>query len=93
VEENAVLVVREGVVYFLVPYDTTVGGRHIHQLDPYSIADQIIRQHGGPLESRIRPSVPVRVGNVQFGNGNCEDLVRGLGHGALDRDLVIVGEN
>jgi hypothetical protein len=92
VEEDAVLVVREGVVYFLIPYDATVGRRDVHKLEPYCVSHQIVGQHSGALQSSICPSVPVRVGNVQFGDSDCKDLVRGLGHGALDRDLVVVSE-
>jgi hypothetical protein len=93
VEEDAVLVVREGVVYFLVPYDATVGRRDVHELDPYCVSHQVVGQHSGALQSSICPSVPVRVGNVQFGHSDGKDLVRGLGHSALDRHLVVVSKD
>ena len=109
VEEDAVLVVGEGVVYLLVPYDAAVGRlrpsvarttggcwctyRYVYQLEPECVAHQVIRQHHGALEPGVGPSMPVGVGNVQLGDGDGVDLVRRLGHSAFHRLLVLVGEN
>lgn len=59
VEEHAILIVAEGVVYLLVPYYAAVRGlslvstyslysgmqtyRYIHQLDPEGVAHQVVR--------------------------------------------------
>jgi hypothetical protein len=57
------------------------------------VSDQVVRQHHGALQPRISPSLPVGVGNVQLGDGDGVDLVRGLGHGALHHLLVLVRED
>jgi hypothetical protein len=93
VEEDAILVIRKGVVYLLVPDDTAVGRRDVDHLQPEGMADQIVGEHGSALQPRVGPSVPVGVGNVQFRNGDGVDLVRRLGDGALHRLLVLVREN
>lgn len=92
-EEDAVLVVCKRVVDFLVPYDAAVGRRNVDQLEPEGVAYQVVGQHGSTLQARVRPSVAVGVGNVQFGDGDGVDLVGRLGHSALHRLLVLVGEN
>jgi hypothetical protein len=108
-EEDAVLVVGEGVVDLLVPDDAATGRlllisvscvqrpactyRNVHQLDPEGVAHQVVGQHGGALQARVRPCVPVRVGDVQLRDGDSEDLVVLLGHGALHRLLVLVGQD
>lgn len=93
VEEDAILVVGEGIVYLLVPYDATVRGRYVDQLQPERVANQIIRQHHSALQAGICPPVPVRVGNVQFRDGDGVDLVGRLGDGALHCLFVLVREN
>jgi hypothetical protein len=93
VEEDAVLVVGEGVVDLLVPDDTATMGRYVHHLQPESVADQVVGQHDGALQARVGPSARVGIGNVQLGDGDGVDFVRRLGHGALHRLLVLVGEN
>lgn len=92
-EKDAILVVGKGVVYFLVPDDTAVGRRNVYQLQPECIAHQVVGQDGGALEPGVGPSVPVRVGNVQLGDGNSVNLVGRLGHSALHCLLVLVREN
>jgi hypothetical protein len=93
VEEDAILVVGEGVVYLLVPDNTTASRRYVDQFQPERVAHQVICQHCRALQPGVGPSVPVRVGNVQFCDGNSVDLVGRLGHSALHRLLVLVGEN
>lgn len=92
-EEDAVLVVGEGVVDFLVPYDAAAMRRYVHHLKPECVSHQVVRQHHGTLQAGVGPSVLVRIGNVQLGDGDGEDLVRRLGDGALHRLLILVGEN
>ena len=92
-EEDAVLVVREGVVDLLVPDDAAVRRGDVHQLQPERVAHQVVRQHGRALQSGVGPSVPVWVGDIQLRYGDGVDLVRRLGHGALDRLLVLVRED
>lgn len=67
--------------------------RDVDQLDPEGITDQVVRQHGRALQACVRPVGPVRVGNVQLGDGDGVDLVGRLGDGALDRQLVLVGQD
>lgn len=93
VEEDAVLVVGELVVDLLVPQHAALGGRDVDQLQPEGVADQVVGQHGGALQARVGPLLRVRVGDVQLGHGDGMDLVRLLGHGALHRLLVLVGQD
>lgn len=93
VEEDTVLVVCEGVVYFLVPDDTSAGWRYVHQLKPECVPYQVVCQHDGALKPSISPSVPVRVGNIQLGDSDGVDLVGRLGHSALHCLLVLVGQD
>lgn len=67
--------------------------RDVDQLDPEGVTDQIVRQHGRALEACVCPAGPVRVGNIQLGDGDGVDLVGRLGNGALDRQLVLVGQD
>lgn len=92
-KKDAVLIVRKCVVEFLIPNDASVGRRDIDKLDPECISYQVIGQYGSTLQACVRPSVPVRIGNVQLGYGDGVDLVGGLGHSALDRLLVFVRED
>lgn len=64
--------------------------RDVDHLDPEGIADKIVGEDYGALETGILPSVVVWICNVQFGDGNSVDLVGSLGHLALDILLVIV---
>lgn len=92
-EEDAVLVVGKGVVDLLVPNDAAAGGRYVHELEPEGMADEVIRQHHGTLQTSVRPSVTVGVGDVKFGDGDGVNLVSRLGHCALHRLLVLIREN
>lgn len=38
-EKGSILVVLEGIVDFLVPYDTTVSSGYVDQLDPEGVPD------------------------------------------------------
>jgi hypothetical protein len=77
----------------LVAQSSTRTYRYVHQLEPEGVANQVVCQDCGALQSSVGPSVLVRVGNVQFRNGHGVDLVRRLGHSALHRLLVLVREN
>lgn len=92
-EEDAVLVVGEGVVDLLVPNDASGLGRYVDHLEPEGISDQVVGQHNGTLQARVGPSVPVGVGDIQLGDGDGVDLVARLGDGALDHLLVLIGQN
>jgi hypothetical protein len=93
VEEDAILVVGEGVVNLLVPDDTAAGRGYVDQFQPERVADQVICEHCSALQPGVGPSVAVRVGNIQLRDGDSVDLVCRLGHGALHRLLVLVREN
>jgi hypothetical protein len=94
VEERAILVVLERVVDFLIPEDTTVGGRDVDQLDKVGVTHKIIGEDRSALEASVDPSTSFcRVGDVEFGNGNSVDLVGSLGDSALDSLLVVVGQD
>jgi hypothetical protein len=67
--------------------------RDVDQLEPEGITDQVVCQHGRALQACVRPVGPVRVGNVQLGDGDGVDLVGRLGDGALDRQLVLVRQD
>ena len=69
-EEGSVLVVGEGVEYFLVPYDAAVCLADIDQFDPKGIADQVIGEHRRTLQSGIGPFGRVWVCDVQASDGN-----------------------
>ena len=92
VEEGAVLVVLEGVVDLLVPQHPAVGGGHVNELDPEGVADEVVSEHRGAVEARVRPSLPAGEGEVEFGDGDGVDLVRRFGDGALDDLLLVVGK-
>lgn len=92
-EECAVLVIGEGVVYFLVPYDASVRRRDIDQLDPKCISHEVIRQDGSALEAAVCPSITVRVSNVEPSDSDRLDFICRLGDGPLYGLLVVIGED
>lgn len=49
VEEGAVLEVLEAVVDLLIPDDAAVGGADVDELDPESVAHQVVGEHRGAL--------------------------------------------
>jgi hypothetical protein len=67
--------------------------RDVHHLQPEGVADQVVGEHCSALQPRVRPSVPVRICNVQLRDSNGVDLVCRLGDGAFHRLLVLVREN
>lgn len=91
VKEDAVLVIAPCVKNLLVPYDPSISGRDIHHLQPVCVADEVIRQHDGALQTGVGPSRLVGIGDVEPRDGDGLDLVGGLGHEALDRLLVVIG--
>jgi len=94
VEERAILVVGECVVDFLIPQNTTVGGRDVHKLDKVGVAHEIIGEDRSALQASVGPSVAVVwVSNVELGNGDSVDLVGGLRHGTFDSLFVVVRED
>jgi hypothetical protein len=93
VKENSILIIREGVVDLLVPDNTAVGRRNIYELDPECIPHQVVSKDRRSLQSRVGPSVPIWVSNVQLRDCNCMDLVVGLGYRPLDCLLVLIGED
>lgn len=92
-KEGAVLVVGKRVVYFLVPYDASVRWGDIYQLDPECVAHEIVRQNSSALEAAVRPPVAIGVSDIKPGDGNGLYLICGFGDCALDRLLVMVGED
>lgn len=91
VEERPVLVVGECVVDLLIPQNTSVGGRDVHELDEVGVAHEIIGEDRSALQAGVGPSVAVVwVGNVELCNGDSVDLVGSLRHGTLDSLLVVV---
>lgn len=77
----------------MIPNDSTVRGRYIDQLDPEGISHEIVGEHCGSLQTSICPSRSVGVGNVELCDSYSVDFVGGLGNGALDRLLVVLGED
>jgi hypothetical protein len=94
VEERPVLVVGECVVDLLIPQNTSVGGRNVHELDEVGVAHEIIGEDRSALQTGVGPSVAVvRVSNVELRNGDSVDLVGSLRYGTLDSLLVVVRED
>ena len=84
-KENTILIVGEGVVYFLVPYDAAVRLLHqmstralglrltyadVYQLNPKGIANQVVGQHRRALQSGVGPFGRTWVCDVQAGDGD-----------------------
>lgn len=93
-EERPILVVGECVVDFLIPQNTAVCRRDIHQLDEVGVAHEIIGEYCSALQASVGPSVAVIwVSDVELGNGDSVDLVGSLWHGTLDSLLVVVRED
>ena len=63
-EESPILVVLESIVDLLVPYHSSVSRGDVDQFDPKSIANEIVREHGGSLKTGVSPFVSVRIGYV-----------------------------
>jgi len=93
VEERSILVVLEGIVDLLIPQHAAKCRRNIDKLEPERVAHQVVGQDRGALQAGGYPLSVVGEGDVEFGDGDGLDLVVGLGDGALDRLLVIVGED
>lgn len=89
-EEGPILVVGKRIVDFLVPDDAAIGRRDIDEFEPEGVADQVIGKNGSTLETSIGPSLTIGVGNVEFGDGDGVDLIRGLWNCPLDRLFVVV---
>lgn len=89
-EEGPIGIVRPGFEEFLVPYDTPIARRYIHHLEPIRIPHQIIGEDDGSLPSRVGPSLPVWVGDVQSGDGNGLDLIGLFWDEPLDGLLVLL---
>ncbi len=92
-EEDAVLVVLEGVVDLLVPQHAAVVGADVDEFEPEGVADQVVGQHDGAREAGEEPLRAVGQGEVEFGDGDGLDLVRGFGHGAFDDLFLVVRED
>jgi hypothetical protein len=93
-EEDSVLIVLEGVVDFLVPDDAAVGGGDVDDFEPERVAHEVVGEHDGAGEAGVGPLVArVRVGDVEFGDGDGVDFVRGFGHDSFDDLLLVVGED
>lgn len=45
------------------------------------------------MQARVGPLVPVRIGNIQLCDGDGVDLVVLLGYSALDRLLILIGQD
>jgi hypothetical protein len=84
-EKGSVLVVGEGVEYFLVPYDAAVCLLHrvsmrslrlglthtdVNQLDPKCVANQVVGQHRCTLQPSVRPFGWIWVRDVQASDGD-----------------------
>ena len=67
--------------------------RDVDKLDPKSVPNQVICQDCGPLETRIRPFLPVWIGNKETHNRDGLNLVPRLGHRPLDRFLFPIGQD
>ena len=67
--------------------------RHIHHLEPVSIANGVVGEDGGALEAGVRPFRTVRVGDIEAGYGDGLNLVAAFRHEALDGLLVVIAED
>ncbi len=93
-EEGPVLVVLESIIDLLIPNDAAVSGRDVDQFDPEGVPDEVVGEHGGPLEACIGPSVRAAgEDNVQTGDSYGLDLVGGFGDEAFDCLFVVIGED
>lgn len=93
VEKGSVLVIAPRIEDLLIPNDPAVGWRNIYQFEPVGVADQIVGQHNGALQSRVGPFRAIGIRNIELGDGNGLDFVGLLGHEALDGILVVVVED
>lgn len=62
--------------------------RDINHLQPEGTSNQVIRKHRSTLQTRIHPSLRVRVRDIQSRDRYSVDLVGGFGDIALDGFLV-----
>lgn len=67
--------------------------RNVDHFQPVRVADEIVGQDDGALETGVGPFGAVGVGNEETGDGDGLNLVGLLGNEALDRVLVIVVED
>lgn len=93
VEECAVLVVGECIIYLLIPDDAAVGRRNVDEFQPERVAYQIVGQDYRALEPGEGPSLAARKRDVEFRYSDCVDLVGLFGYAALDCLFVVVGED
>lgn len=92
-EECPVLVVMEIVVYLLVPYNASSGRRDIDHLQPKGTPDEIIRKHRSTLQTRVDPSLRIRMGDIQSRDCYSVNFVRWLRDISFDCLLVGVTED
>lgn len=92
-EKGPVLVVREAFVDFLVPYNSSVGRRNIHQLDPVCISHQVVGEHSCSLQPCVNPFRWIWICNVETSYGNGLYFVGCFRHLALHNLLVVFGED
>lgn len=91
-EELAILVVLEIHPELVVPHNAAVA-RDVHQLEEEGVAHQVVHECYGAHEPRVLPLGRVRVRDVEPCHRHVDDLVAGLGNGALDFLLIRSGED
>jgi hypothetical protein len=64
--------------------------RDVDHLDPKGVADKVVGEDYGALQTGVLPSVVVWICNVQLCDGDGVDLVGSLGDLSLDILLVVV---
>ena len=90
-KEGAVLVIVERFVNLLVPYHPSTGAllsisilmsrivtptyRDVDHFQPKRMPHQIVREDGSPLKTRVDPSLPIWICNIEAGNSYGLDLV------------------
>lgn len=67
--------------------------RNVYQLDPEGVPNQVIRQDRSALETRVRPSMMIRVSDVKPCHGHCKNLVGRLRNRSLHSFLVRIAED
>ena len=93
VEERPVLVVLEGVVDLEVPEYTSIGRANVNEFDPKCVAHEIVGEHRSTVQPTVGPSCTIRVGNVEFGDGDSVNLVRRLRDRSFHNLLFLIRED
>lgn len=67
--------------------------RDIYELEPESVADQVIGKNGSALQSCVCPFLGAGVGNVESRDTDGKNLVPGLWDRSFHGVLIRIGQN